>query len=391
MTVISTADLTTKAIDGTGVFDELMETTQIRLQAEYSNNRIRGTEYSQVYLGAMQAVMQQSVAFLLGKQQADAQAELTKQQTLNLVSEEENIAKQGLLLTEQVLKLQQEIQYGKKQELLIDAQILKIRQENLVLANEVAKGVHEILIAEQQVNKVTAEAALVTEQVNLTTQNTLKAEQEVLNLKQEVLKAVQEVLVMKEQVKKSYAEALLINKQVSKLEIDTNNAVSEGTTIVRNQEKLKAERELLEQKFYSELSQIADSFSYRDPISQLTTGDFYVAGLLGRQMDKINAEGTLLGHKANTELASITDVINNTAVAGVIGKQKTLYQAQSDGFARDAEYKLAKLYSESWSVRRSTDEATGANAAALGDTQAAAVMTKAGAGIGVTITPSANI
>jgi len=57
-------DLTTGALDGTGVFETLMGTVALYLDEEFKKNRITGKEYATVYLGAMSAVLQQSVAFL---------------------------------------------------------------------------------------------------------------------------------------------------------------------------------------------------------------------------------------------------------------------------------------------------------------------------------------
>ena len=45
----------------------------------------------------------------------------------------------------------------------------------------------------------------------------------------------------------------------------------------------------------------------------------------------------------------------------MVGKQKLLYGAQTQGFSRDAEQKAAKLMVDTWSVRRTTDEAEEAN------------------------------
>lgn len=71
---------------------------------------------------------------------------------------------------------------------------------------------------------------------------------------------------------------------------------------------------------------------------------------------KSDGEIALLAQKTVTELAQTTSA---TAEAdSVIGKQKTLYQAQTDGFARDAEQKAAKVLVDTWSVRRTTDETT---------------------------------
>ncbi len=83
MAEILSTDLTEVDLKGTGIFDELMQTVQLRLDSEYTKGRIKGADYSKVYLGAMSATMQQSLAFLMGKQTADKQADLLAAQIAN--------------------------------------------------------------------------------------------------------------------------------------------------------------------------------------------------------------------------------------------------------------------------------------------------------------------
>ena len=78
--------------------------------------------------------------------------------------------------------------------------------------------------------------------------------------------------------------------------------------------------------------------------------------VLLEQKLKTIAETALLNQKKVTEAAQTSGT--GVDVDSVIGKQKTLYTAQADGFARDAEQKAAKLMVDSWNVRRTTDEAT---------------------------------
>jgi hypothetical protein len=78
--------------------------------------------------------------------------------------------------------------------------------------------------------------------------------------------------------------------------------------------------------------------------------------LLQAQVLKTNQEKLLLAQKTITEQAQTLSVAVDDN--SVIGKQKILYQAQADGFKRDAEQKTAKLLVDSWSVRRTTDEGT---------------------------------
>lgn len=68
MADIPVSDLTIHGTEGEGVFDQMMEAVSKLLQDQYDKGRIRGTDYANVYLGAMQWAMQQAVTFLLQKQ-----------------------------------------------------------------------------------------------------------------------------------------------------------------------------------------------------------------------------------------------------------------------------------------------------------------------------------
>lgn len=72
------------------------------------------------------------------------------------------------------------------------------------------------------------------------------------------------------------------------------------------------------------------------------------------------AQTTLIQQKTSTERAQIieTGVDENS----VVGRQKLLYKAQTDGFKRDAEQKAAKTLIDTWNVRRTTDDGTVADA-----------------------------
>jgi hypothetical protein len=96
--------------------------------------------------------------------------------------------------------------------------------------------------------------------------------------------------------------------------------------------------------------------------------------------DKTAAEVGLLLQKTETELAQVVDAVGTGTVYCIIGKQKALFQKQTDGFDRDAEQKLAKIMVDTWSVRQTTDGAL-AGEAGLAETDIAAVLAVAKAGI----------
>jgi hypothetical protein len=206
---IDIASLTSATLDGTGVFDVLMRANKAHLESEFAKNRIKGPEYSTVYLGSLAQVMQAALQFVLSQEKANLEATLLQQQ---------------------------------------------------------------ILLAQAEVQKATATLAQI------------------------------------------QAQTALINQQLA-------NAVVEETVLVAQECKLRGEFDLI------------------------------VSNTL-----KSTQETALLSQKTATERAQVLAL--GVDENSVVGKQKLLYQAQTDGFKRDAEQKAAKLMIDTWNVRRTTDEAT---------------------------------
>ena len=69
-------DLTTGEAAGAGLYDELMRTSQSHIKKEFDAGRIAGSDYAQVYLGAMQSNLQNSVQYLLQYLTVNKQLEL---------------------------------------------------------------------------------------------------------------------------------------------------------------------------------------------------------------------------------------------------------------------------------------------------------------------------
>jgi hypothetical protein len=66
---------------------------------------------------------------------------------------------------------------------------------------------------------------------------------------------------------------------------------------------------------------------------------------------KTASERALLDQKTITEEAQTSDTPGVlSTVAGVIGKQKYLYESQASGFSRDAEQKAAKIAVDAWAT-----------------------------------------
>lgn len=79
---ITINDLTARVIGGAGVFDSLMDAFKAHLREEMDKNRITGAEYTKAYIALSESAMSQSVAFLLGKDQAFWQAQTAQFQAI---------------------------------------------------------------------------------------------------------------------------------------------------------------------------------------------------------------------------------------------------------------------------------------------------------------------
>lgn len=144
---------------------------------------------------------------------------------------------------------------------------------------------------------------------------------------------------------RSALQAKLIEAQVKLAEQQALNAVIEGQNLVLQGEILKQQA----------LNAEVESRVMEATICKLKA-EF---DLLLEQKLKTIQETALLAQKKVTEMAQTNGAA--TDEDSVIGKQKLLYQAQTEGFKRDAEQKAAKLMADTWNVRRTTDEGTQAN------------------------------
>lgn len=168
MAEILITDVTTGNVTGTGVFDKIMSAANAQLEKEYSAGRIRGGEYADVYVATMNSALQQSIAFVLGKQQADKQAELLAAQTLKTDKEQS-------LVNEQLLKTSAEIGLVNQQASNLLAQKANIpkegakldSQKSLTDAQKLQTDAETLLIQQKKTNETITATNLTKQQGKL--------------------------------------------------------------------------------------------------------------------------------------------------------------------------------------------------------------------------------
>jgi len=112
---ITVSTVTEGCVEGTGIYDVFMQSHRDAIHQEYIKNRIKGSEYSKVYLGGMQQAMQSAVAFALNKDEAAAKAELARYAIVKTQAETE-------LVGHQICKVEKEIELLQAQRELLAAQ-----------------------------------------------------------------------------------------------------------------------------------------------------------------------------------------------------------------------------------------------------------------------------
>lgn len=305
---LTIADLTRGAVSGDGAFDKIMSTIDVRLTREYEKNRIKGSDYSKVYLGAMEAAMQQSIAFLLGKDKA---------------------------------------------------------------ANEAALIAAQVELTEAQVRKTEEEIKLVTQQI-------AKVQAEIALIENNATKVAEEINLLKAQTSKTYAEVNLLGTQNSNLGKEGNILDYRLSTLLPSENsKLTAEAALITAQKETETAKTA---------STTVDGNTY-AGLIGAQIGKLNGEIELLDQKYETERAQTNDTNGAINYNGIVGAQRNVYLAQIDGFKRDAEKNLAKIFSDTWSVQASNSILDTTQGYGFSSAEVKSVMDTARKGIGITVVP----
>ena len=89
---------------GTGLFDQLMATVKSHIQEEYDEHRIRGDNYTKLYLGSMEAVMANTTQYLISLLLIDEKRD-------NLVAQTEKVHAEIALVKAQTIKVETEVLY----------------------------------------------------------------------------------------------------------------------------------------------------------------------------------------------------------------------------------------------------------------------------------------
>ena len=154
---ITVDDLTKIRLDGDGAFDVLMRSLDVHLDKQFTQTRLRGPEYAEVYLGSMNLAMQTGMALLMGSRKISRE--------LMLLDLQIELAKKG------VEKAELELEILEASKPKVEAEILQIRAQTALLGQQLTNAVTENLVLIAQECKLRAE-------FDLTQANVLRTNEE---------------------------------------------------------------------------------------------------------------------------------------------------------------------------------------------------------------------
>jgi len=208
-------------------------------------------------------------------------------------------------------------------------------------------------------------------------------------------------------------EGMAIQNEDAKIQV----CINKQQLNILNKQETKLDKDLLildEQLtklgYENQLAAIAVVRSNIELITaQHTQENTRLAGELTKtQQAKLEADTRLSNQKLLTEKAQISNIVDGSTVfatestdsqphpitnkvvttesvtvaEGIIGKQQALYFTQRQGFNRDSEYKMSKLFLDAYSVRATLEGGINAESVGFGDQEIAAVLQKGREGIG---------
>ena len=242
---VTTEELTTRQIGGSGVFDAIMDSIHNHIQREYDAGRITGAEYAKTYTQLTEAGLSQAVRFTLEKNQAYWNSVLAQAQAITAG------------INAQIAVLTAKVQFARiKAEALSvaanfalttmklsteDAQhALVCKQKALVEAQTITE-IEQAALVHEQVNTQTEQTALTHEQVNTQTQQTVLTNRQVILTEKQTISEIERAALTHEQINTQIEQTAHTHEQVALTHEQINTQVQQ-TRLVHEQGSLTNEQ-----------------------------------------------------------------------------------------------------------------------------------------------------
>ena len=367
---IAEVTLGDKTLGGTGAFDVFMTAMDKHLEREFKGNRITGSQYAEVYTAVATQVMAQAVSFTLQKDQARWQA-ITAQMQARIAE---------IQATEALINLERTKIEAANANFQLNLTAAQYALTKMQIATEEAN--HDAVTAEVAIKQFqrnyqqpadlaithyerTAVMPSTVAMNNIQVDRILPAQAAIAEFQNRVLQPLEE------DIQKLQRDRIIPTQADME---DFKRDMLQPVELAQQQHILNqrqpAETELIREQIETQRANTLDT--RRDGLTP-------VSGVVGLQKQNLSADYNIKQYNLNNTLPTQLNLIqeqviltseqgeaeraktlNNRSdgavVVGSIGKQKDLYDQQIDSFIKDAQHKVAKMFSDAWVTQKTLDE-----------------------------------
>lgn len=156
---LNITDLTLKTLDGTGVLDQMLATMRVHLAEQFDKERIQGTEYAEVYLGAFQSTLAAAIQFLLARRKLGLDLKLQEVQISLTAAQEEQIRAEMQKVPLEMAQITAQTNLVIKQTELADKQLAQADKQLELLDAQVRVQLKQLDLMAEQLEQAKAQTA----------------------------------------------------------------------------------------------------------------------------------------------------------------------------------------------------------------------------------------
>lgn len=342
-------ELTEGTIDGKGVFDVMLKTVKAHLREEFDANRIRGTDYANMYTTAVVQVMQQASGYALAKSKMALELQILEAQLGKLAAETVVTTKQALLLETQALtQTAQTAQINaetRKADYItsfqLPAEIAATEAQTALITTQ------ELQAAQQTLNIVAQRDQIAAQTLEIKASTKLRDIEYDIQVFNRDFKLPKELLILQSEVDIKVSQLALSNKELLVKQAQVDLATKE-ILLKQNQIDLGIKELAIKAAQVS----IAEK-ELLIKAEQLLITKYELATKLPAEVALTVAQADLYAQKVTTELAQ-TDSLP-IKPNSVIAINNGLIEEQGKSFLRSGQLNTAKILIDTWNVRHTAD------------------------------------
>lgn len=348
---VDTADLTTREVDGKGVFDFIGSSVMNQLEMLTNRNLITKTEVAQVYSNLLVQGLQTAAQFTLEKANI-----LNQSYAMRVQATQAAVAvlqAKAQLLT---LPIQIRLQYAQLDVQLKQLELLKVQTEIEKEKYPQMQAQTDLILAQtdgQRLQNEQAQVAIQTGKLGIE-----QTKEQIALMKEQHKQAIVQTATMDSQRKVQEIQIEVAKSQVDQSREQTKQLVLSNNKLIEDTKLVDAQTQLqLKQVMLADVQKIQAKAAIKLQAQQLEK-EKEGLGLIKAQVAATYGQLAALKEQIKAARAQYNDKIDGKPVGGILGAQMAVNKAQAVGFERDGFIKFMNQAQSGWAAKKTADIGT---------------------------------